>query len=115
MEGIFCSSMTCSRQLPSNALPGITRLPREAVTYIARIKAVSDDRPLRVEAKGDSALAGACARARNIKRGDGAVRVPNEAMQDAGSNPRKCPLSASGFGSRGLSPYKNESIRRAVF
>src|SRR5439155_1510437 len=41
--------------------------------HIARVNIDSGDRIHRIVAKRDSALAGTCARARNIERGDGAV------------------------------------------
>jgi hypothetical protein len=43
------------------------------VKYIARVHVPSDDRPRRVGGSGDGALAYACARARGVKRGEGAV------------------------------------------
>jgi hypothetical protein len=53
------------------------------VKYIARIKVPANDRPRRVDCSGEGALPGACARAWNVERGDGAVRGAHEAMPDA--------------------------------
>ena len=49
------------------------RGPQETVSHIARVNIVSGDRIGRIVGKRDGALEGACARARNIERGDGAV------------------------------------------
>ena len=48
--------------------------------HVACIKVVSRDRPCRVVAGWLGALAGACARAWSVKRGDGAVLIPQEAV-----------------------------------
>jgi hypothetical protein len=56
----------------------------EAVICIARINEASDDRPSRVDVTGEGALAWACARARGVKRGEGAVASPHEAMVTIG-------------------------------
>ena len=50
--------------------------------HIARVNIDSGDRIHRIVAKRDSALAGACARARNIERRDGAVLRTHEAVID---------------------------------
>src|SRR5262245_51006512 len=54
------------------------------MTHIASVNVVSRDRPLRVdveaEDRGKGTLAGACARARCVERGEGAMRSPQEAM-----------------------------------
>ena len=52
----------------------------EAVIHVACILVISRDRPCRVVAVGGGALAGACARAGSIERGDGAVVIPQEAV-----------------------------------
>src|SRR5262249_24754127 len=58
------------------------RVPHETVSHIARVNIVSGDRTDGIVAKRNSALARACACARNIKRGDGAVLSTLEAMTD---------------------------------
>lgn len=55
---------------------------QETVNHIARVNIDSGDRVHRVVAKRDSALARACARTRNIERGDGALLSTHEAMID---------------------------------
>src|SRR5437667_9385484 len=54
------------------------------MTHIARVNVVSRDRPLRVdveaEDRGKGTLAVACARARSVERGEGAMRSRQEAM-----------------------------------
>jgi hypothetical protein len=52
------------------------------VKYIARIKVVSDNRPRRVDAIDDGALARASACAWRIERGDDAVRGAHKAVKD---------------------------------
>jgi hypothetical protein len=58
-------------------MPGVNAIVRESVgasqetvKHIARVNIVSGDRIDRIVAKRDNALARACARARNIERGD---------------------------------------------
>ena len=53
--------------------------PQEAATHIARVNVVSRNRVTWVVDEGDGALAGASARARNVKRREGA-RNTNEAV-----------------------------------
>jgi hypothetical protein len=54
------------------------RSSQETVTHIARINIVPGDRTDRIVGKRDRALARACARARNVERGDSAVRDSHE-------------------------------------
>src|SRR4029077_17800217 len=56
--------------------------PQEAVTHVARVNVVPGDRVDRIVANRDRALAGTCARARNIERGHGTVLSAQEAVID---------------------------------
>src|SRR6266480_1717185 len=58
------------------------RYAQETVIHIARVNIDSGDRIHRIVAKRDCALAGTCARARNIERDDGAVLSTHEAVID---------------------------------
>ena len=51
------------------------RGPQETVTHVARINVGSGDRAGGVDEGARGALAGTCAGARGIERGDSAVRV----------------------------------------
>ena len=75
------------------------RSPQETVSHIVRVNIVSRDRIGGIIGKRDSALAGACARARNIEYGNGAVRSTHEAMIDVArvyvfSSDRPCRVDA---------------------
>jgi hypothetical protein len=50
------------------------------VIHVVIVDGVSRDRPLRVDCPYEGALAGACARARSVERGDGAVAIAHEAV-----------------------------------
>ena len=56
------------------------RAPQEAVIHVVIVDGVSRDRPLRVDIPYEGALAGACARARSVERGDLAVVIAHEAV-----------------------------------
>src|SRR5438128_11200723 len=56
------------------------RSPQKAVIHIVRVDVGSRDRPCRVVGGGECALAGACARAWGVKRGDSAVRSTQGAV-----------------------------------
>ena len=57
------------------------RGPQETVKHIARIKVISGNRADGVVAKWSRALAGTCARARNIEGSDNAVKSTHEAVR----------------------------------
>src|SRR5437667_12588164 len=58
------------------------RSPKETVSHIVRVDIIPGDRTDRIVGKRDGALERACARARNVERGDRAVRGAHEAVID---------------------------------
>ena len=75
------------------------RGPQEPVSHIACVNIVSGDRTDWIVAKRDSALEGACSRARNVERGDRAVRGAHETVIDVArvyvlSRDRPCRVDA---------------------
>jgi hypothetical protein len=54
--------------------------PQEAVKHVVIVDVVSRDRPCVVDALGEGALAGACARAGSVERRDAAVGSAHEAV-----------------------------------
>ena len=56
--------------------------PQETVSHIARVNIVSGDRTGRIVEERDGALARACARTRNIERGDGAILSTHKTVVD---------------------------------
>jgi hypothetical protein len=64
--------------LPNSLSQSLLAFREEAVKPVTRIKVVSDNRPCRVDARGDGVLE-SCACVRGIERGDGAVRGAHEA------------------------------------
>ena len=59
---------------------GLQAFREEAVYHVAPVNSLSDDRSGVVVVHGDGALACACARARNIERGEGALIRPHEGV-----------------------------------
>src|SRR5213078_342276 len=110
-KSLLCRALGASRQLrPTPSLPGLRVIVRqslgaaqETVIHIDRVNIDSGDRIHRIVAKRDSALAGTCARARNVERGDGAVRSTHEAVTyitrvNVVSLNRSCLVDAKGKG-----------------
>ena len=59
---------------------GLLAFREKPVIGIAHINIVSDDRPRLIDGKGGGALAGACARARSVKRGEAAALIPDKTV-----------------------------------
>jgi hypothetical protein len=110
----------CARTRSIERSHSAVRSAQDTVKHIARVKGSCRDRPCGVEAidgKNNGALAGACACARSIKLGDGAVRSAQEpvtytARVNVASRDRLRRVDVAGAGTLARTCARTRSIKR---